>query len=318
MDKLLAVAASMDSSDRHTTVLELADSSRVARVAANAAGASVRASDDGRFHCPMPGCPSSFTLRANLQRHLRSHAGDSSHTCPACGRGFPRADQVRTHARTCPGPAAPPVKRRRQEAVPPTCTTSNSSSSNSDSSGAPPAARIRAHAERTLQLLLSSSAAGDAASLQECVNAQRSILELCAAIAPAEEDGRLSRAVACLLHTEHSAGCGHPPVQLPDGEHAFLLEDGLLFRPRAELAAPLPEEWPFLPPPCPTPSAVAVAAPGTRHAHADPHVHASGCGHFPVRHADHVDYLVNGRLHHMHGDHCDDHGPLHLLSEIPF
>jgi hypothetical protein len=29
-----------------------------------------------------------------------------------------------------------------------------------------------------------------------------------------------------------------------------------------------------------------------------------------VPHGDHVDYLVNGRLHHQHGNHCDDHGPL--------
>ena len=27
---------------------------------------------------------------------------------------------------------------------------------------------------------------------------------------------------------------------------------------------------------------------------------------------DHVDYLVNGHLHHPHGDHCDDHGPVQL------
>lgn len=25
-------------------------------------------------------------------------------------------------------------------------------------------------------------------------------------------------------------------------------------------------------------------------------------------HGDHTDYLVFGRLHHPHGDHCDDHG----------
>jgi hypothetical protein len=29
-----------------------------------------------------------------------------------------------------------------------------------------------------------------------------------------------------------------------------------------------------------------------------------------VPHGDHVDYLVAGRLHNPHGDHCDDHGPL--------
>lgn len=35
-----------------------------------------------------------------------------------------------------------------------------------------------------------------------------------------------------------------------------------------------------------------------------------GCGHPTVPHGDHFDYLVNGRLHHRHGDHCDDHGLL--------
>jgi hypothetical protein len=37
-----------------------------------------------------------------------------------------------------------------------------------------------------------------------------------------------------------------------------------------------------------------------------------GCGDKTVPHADHVDYLVNGRLHHPHGDHCDDHGSVQL------
>jgi UDP-2,3-diacylglucosamine pyrophosphatase LpxH len=31
-----------------------------------------------------------------------------------------------------------------------------------------------------------------------------------------------------------------------------------------------------------------------------------------VPHGDHVDYLVSGHLHHPHGDHCDDHGPLEM------
>jgi hypothetical protein len=33
-----------------------------------------------------------------------------------------------------------------------------------------------------------------------------------------------------------------------------------------------------------------------------------------VPHGDHVDYLVNGRLHHPHDGHCDDHGPLALAA----
>ena len=42
------------------------------------------------------------------------------------------------------------------------------------------------------------------------------------------------------------------------------------------------------------------------------HVHGPNCGHETVPHGDHSDYLVNGRLHHQHGDHIDDHGPLAL------
>jgi hypothetical protein len=40
------------------------------------------------------------------------------------------------------------------------------------------------------------------------------------------------------------------------------------------------------------------------------HTHGDGCGHEAVPHGDHVDYLVDGRLHRPHGDHCHDHGPL--------
>ncbi|KIL46989.1 hypothetical protein [Jeotgalibacillus campisalis] len=42
--------------------------------------------------------------------------------------------------------------------------------------------------------------------------------------------------------------------------------------------------------------------------------HDSDCGHEMVPHGDHYDYLVNGRLHHVHGDHCDDHGPVEILD----
>ncbi len=44
------------------------------------------------------------------------------------------------------------------------------------------------------------------------------------------------------------------------------------------------------------------------------HVHGEGCGHEAVPHGDHVDYIVNGRLHHQHGDHCDDHGPVEIVK----
>lgn len=44
------------------------------------------------------------------------------------------------------------------------------------------------------------------------------------------------------------------------------------------------------------------------------HTHGPGCGHPAVPHGDHIDYLVDGRLHHPHGDHCDDHGPVKMVQ----
>jgi hypothetical protein len=40
------------------------------------------------------------------------------------------------------------------------------------------------------------------------------------------------------------------------------------------------------------------------------HVHGAACGHDAIPHGDHVDFLVGGHLHHAHGGHCDDHGPV--------
>lgn len=44
------------------------------------------------------------------------------------------------------------------------------------------------------------------------------------------------------------------------------------------------------------------------------HVHGPDCGHEAVPHGDHIDYIVDGRLHHPHGDHCDDHGAVEILK----
>ncbi|MGH8941156.1 MAG: metal ABC transporter permease, partial [Actinomycetes bacterium] len=37
------------------------------------------------------------------------------------------------------------------------------------------------------------------------------------------------------------------------------------------------------------------------------HVHGPGCGHEPVQHEDHVDYLHHGHRHAAHGAHYDEH-----------
>ncbi len=44
--------------------------------------------------------------------------------------------------------------------------------------------------------------------------------------------------------------------------------------------------------------------------HGSEHRHGPNCGHERVPHGDHADYLVGGHLHHEHGGHCDDHGPV--------
>jgi len=42
--------------------------------------------------------------------------------------------------------------------------------------------------------------------------------------------------------------------------------------------------------------------------HENTHTHGATCGHSAVPHADHVDYLVGGHLHHPCENHCDHHG----------
>lgn len=44
------------------------------------------------------------------------------------------------------------------------------------------------------------------------------------------------------------------------------------------------------------------------------HVHGPNCGHHAIMHDGHVDYIVNGKLHHPDGDHCDDHGPIRVVE----
>ncbi|RXT57879.1 hypothetical protein [Lacticaseibacillus chiayiensis] len=38
------------------------------------------------------------------------------------------------------------------------------------------------------------------------------------------------------------------------------------------------------------------------------------CGHEQVPRGDHIDYLVNSRLQHVHGVHVDGHGPVDVVN----
>jgi hypothetical protein len=106
-------------------------------------------------------------------------------------------------------------------------------------------------------------------------------------------------------HHTHGPNCGHKAVK-HDG-HTDYLHDGHLHHQhgehvedhRIEVSSTNPEHC--------TPAHECTG-------HGKKHVHGPNCGHEAVPHGSHVDYLVDGHLHHHHGSHCDDHGVLHAAG----
>jgi hypothetical protein len=101
---------------------------------------------------------------------------------------------------------------------------------------------------------------------------------------------------------QHGAGCGHTAVE-HDG-HTDYLQDGHLHHRHGDH---VDEHVVAVSDTNPEGHTSAVGG------HAGEHQHGAACGHEAVPHGDHRDYLVDGRLHHQHGDHCDDHGPLRVV-----
>ncbi len=101
-------------------------------------------------------------------------------------------------------------------------------------------------------------------------------------------------------HT-HRAGCGHSAVR--HGDHVDYLHDGHLHHPHGDHVDEHVIEVSKTNPEACTPAHQCAG-------HKPGHTHGSGCGHEAVPHGDHVDYLVEGHLHHIHGGHCDNHGPV--------
>lgn len=102
---------------------------------------------------------------------------------------------------------------------------------------------------------------------------------------------------------EHGLNCGHTAVR-HDG-HVDYLHDGHLHHPHGDhVDEHVIEVSDSNPDRCNRGEGV--------EGHSGDHVHGPDCGHEAVPHGDHTDYLVNGRLHHRHGEHCDDHGELQL------
>ena len=110
---------------------------------------------------------------------------------------------------------------------------------------------------------------------------------------------------------QHGPGCGHTAVK--HGGHVDYLHDGHLHHQEdgkvTEHAIEVSDTNPDGCHPLDEADPVAGDACG--------HVCGPCCGHEPIPHGDHIDYLViddqgNARLHHPHGDHCDDHGPVDI------
>lgn len=99
----------------------------------------------------------------------------------------------------------------------------------------------------------------------------------------------------------HGSGCGHTAVRHDD--HTDYLHDGHLHRVHDdhvdECALSAGQTNP-----------TACTSGHACGEHDSAHAHRAGCGHESVPHADHLDYLVAGHLHHPHEGHCDDHGAL--------
>ncbi len=51
------------------------------------------------------------------------------------------------------------------------------------------------------------------------------------------------------------------------------------------------------------------------HTHEETQAEEGEHHHPMVPHGDHMDHIHEGRLHHHHGDHCDDHGPIEVVQE---
>jgi len=105
---------------------------------------------------------------------------------------------------------------------------------------------------------------------------------------------------------QHGPDCGHTAIE-HDG-HVDYLHDGHLHHQQADgqVFEHVLEVSDHNPSACTPNHQCGGHEPG--------HIHGPDCGHPAVPHGDHVDYLVDGHLHHPHDGHCDDHGPVTVVT----
>ena len=99
----------------------------------------------------------------------------------------------------------------------------------------------------------------------------------------------------------HGPNCGHKAVKHND--HTDYLHEGHLHRMHESHVDEHTLEVTTSNPSQCTPQHVCSG-------HTKDHRHGVNCGHESIPHDDHIDYIVEGHLHHSHTDHCDDHGKI--------
>ena len=108
--------------------------------------------------------------------------------------------------------------------------------------------------------------------------------------------------MSCNTHAphdhDHNESCGHTRVQHEDhigylhDEHLHCEHDGHYDEHSIDVSGANPD------------TCHPIECDGSHDQH--------GCEKVP--HGDHWDYLHNGRLHHLHNGHCDDHGPVLIVN----
>ena len=104
----------------------------------------------------------------------------------------------------------------------------------------------------------------------------------------------------------HGPGCGHTAIR--HAGHTDYLHDGCLHHASNGKVEEHTLEITAENPSACTPEHRCVE-------HEPDHIHGPACGHELVPHGDHMGYLVGGHLHCPHNGHCDDHGPVQVVSE---
>lgn len=237
-----------------------------------------RGSEKPLLYCPVSGCEARFTLRTNLTRHLRQHeVGKGSFACDLCRRSYSRSDDLRAHKRKAHSIEDPQRKLR-----PPMYAPSQPVHQPAPYSTVPPTV-----SSSICSTSSSSSTVSSTASASSAHPSSLSSLSSLSFSTVSKPPMIPVHAVAGLpgLPAAGLAPSGTAPLRAMIEAHS-----GCGCKNGQESQSQKP----------PT--------------HTDSHRHGLHCGHIPVLHDNHIDWLVDGMLHHQreeateNGEWCTLHG----------